>query len=153
MGTEYTRERIKDRIEGKSRIRTEKMQKNSAGSRGMIDTTRESFTASPGLKRWADLQNLKTAARLQSKLAEMGLTSLGDIDAQIAALHLQAKTGKKTTVMLDKQKKSAAEILRYAKQYAEKAKYAKNYKKSKTRSDIIRHTATISIWHGVQPKY
>ncbi len=97
----------------------------------MIDTAQDRFTTSPGLKRWADLQNLKTAAKLQSKLAEMGLSSLKEVNDKIEALHLQAKTGKKTTVMLDKQKKSAAEILRYAKQYVEKSKYAKNYKKSK----------------------
>ena len=131
LGTEYTRERIKERIEEKSRIRTGRMQKSSAGSRAMIDTTQERFAESPGLKRWADLQNLKTAAKLQSKLAEMGLSSLEEVNDKIEALHLQAKTGKKTTIMLDKQKKSAAEILRYAKQYAEKAKYAKNYEKSK----------------------
>ncbi len=131
MGTEYTRERIKERIEEKSRIRTERMQKSSAGSRAMIDTTQERFAESPGLKRWADLQNLKTAAKLQSKLAEMGLSSLEEVNDKIEALHLQAKTGKKTTVKLDKQKKNAAEILRYAKQYSEKRKYSERYKNSK----------------------
>ena len=131
LGTEFTRERIKERIEEKARIRTERMKKLTGQTSSIIDTSQERFTESPGLKRWADLQNLKTAAKLQSQLSEMGYHSLNDVEAGIDSLHLLAKTGKKTAVSLDKQKKSAAEILRYARQYAEKGKYAQNHKKSK----------------------
>ena len=131
LGEEYTRERIRERIEEKVRIRTERMRKLTGQPSSLIDTSGERFAESPGLKRWADLQNLKTAAKLQSQLSEMGYHSLDDVDAGINALHLLAKTGKKTTVSLDKQRKSAAELLRYARQYAEKGRYARNHKKSK----------------------
>ena len=131
LGSEYTKERIKERIEEKARIRTERMKNLTKRPASMIDTSQDKFAESPGLKRWADLQNLKTAAKLQSQLAEMGFSSIDEVNKKIDALHLQAKTGKKTTVNLDKEKKSAAEILRYARQYSEKGKYARNYKKSK----------------------
>ena len=81
--------------------------------------------------RWAEKENLKRAAQIQSKLAEMGFKSLEEVDERIEALHQQAKTGKKATIALDKDIKSAAEILRYARQYSEKKKYDRNYKKSK----------------------
>ncbi len=131
LGAEYTKERIKERIEEKARVRAERMKKLTTRPASMIDTTQDRFADSPGLKRWADLQNLKTAAKIQSQLAEKGFSSMEEVNNKIDALHLQAKTGKKTTVSLDKEKKSAAEILRYARQYEEKKKYAKNYKKSK----------------------
>ena len=130
LGPEYTKERIKERIEEKAHVRTERMKKTPVRRPTIIDTAQEKYADNPGLKRWADLQNLKAAAQIQSKLTEMGFRSLEEVNEKIDALHLQARTGKKTTVDLDKQIKSAAEILRYAKQYDEKKKYVRNYEKS-----------------------
>lgn len=131
LGPEYTKERIKERIEEKARIRAERMKKLTTRPQSLIDTSQEKFTESPGLMRWAEKENLKRAAQIQSKLAEMGFKSLEEVDERIEALHQQAKTGKKATIALDKDIKSAAEILRYARQYSEKKKYDRNYKKSK----------------------
>ena len=131
MGPEYTKERIRERIEEKARIRAERMKKLTTRPSALIDTSQDKFAESPGLMRWAEKENLKRAAQIQSKLAEMGFKSLEEVDERIDALHQQAKTGKKTTISLEKDIKSAAEILRYARQYTEKAKYERNYKKSK----------------------
>lgn len=131
MGPEYTKERIRERIEEKARIRAERMKKLTTRPSALIDTSQDKFAESPGLMRWAEKENLKRAAQIQSKLAEMGFKSLEEVDERIEALHQQAKTGKKTTISLEKDIKSAAEILRYARQYTEKAKYERNYKKSK----------------------
>lgn len=130
LGAEYTKERIKERVEEKARIRAERMEKLAARRPSMIDTSQEKFADSPGLKKWADRQNLKAAAQIQSKLAEMGFHSMEEVSEKIDALHLQARTGKKTAIALDKQIKNVAEILRYARQYDEKKKYARNYEKS-----------------------
>ena len=97
----------------------------------MIDTSQERFTESPGLKKWAEKQNLKEAARVQSLLAEKGLQSFQELDEKIAALHIKSKTARKTTIWLDKQLKDTGEILRYARQYAEKHKYEIAYEKAK----------------------
>ena len=131
MGPEYTKERIKERIEEKARIRAERMKKLTSGPRTLIDTSEDKFADSPGLMRWAEKENLKRAAQIQSKLAEMGFKSLDEVDDRIESLHQQAKAGKKATTSLDKDIKTAADILHYARQYSEKAKYERNYKKSK----------------------
>ena len=131
LGPEFTKERIKERIEEKARIRVERMKKLTSRPKSLIDTSQEKFAESPGLMRWAEKENLKRAAQIQSKLAEMGFKSLEEVDERIESLHQQAKTGKKTTISLEKDIKSAAEILKFARQYDEKKKYDKNYKKSK----------------------
>ena len=131
MGPDFTKEKIKERIEDKARIRAKRMKRLVNRPKALIDTTEERFTESPGLKRWAERENLKIAAKIQSELAGMGFKSLEEVDEKIEALHLQAKSGKKTVVSLDKQRKEIAEIVRYARQYEEKKKYAKNYEKSK----------------------
>ena len=131
LGPEFTKERIKERIEEKARIRAERMKKLTSRPKSLIDTSQEKFAESPGLMRWAEKENLKRAAQIQSKLAEMGFRSLEEVDERIESLHQQAKTGKKTTISLEKDIKSAAEILKFARQYDEKKKYDKNYKKSK----------------------
>ncbi len=131
LGAEYTKERIKERIEEKARIRTEKMKKTDTTPSDLIDTSQEKFTESPWLMRWADKENLKRAAKIQSKLAEMGFKSMSEIDERIDSLHRQAKTRKKATIALEKEIKSAAEILHYARQYSELRRYDHNYQKSK----------------------
>ena len=131
LGAEYTKERIRERIEEKVKIRTERMQRLSRGSGRMIDTSQERFADSPGLKRWAERQNLKEAARVQSLLAEKNIQSFRDLDDRIELLHQQAKEARKRTVVLDKEIKQAGEILYYARQYKEKHKYEVGYDKSK----------------------
>ena len=131
LGPEYTKERIKERIEEKAKIRADRMKKLTTRPTSLIDTSQEKFAESPGLMRWAEKENLKRAAQIQSKLAEMGFKSMDEVEERIESLHQQAKTGKKATISLEKEIKSAAEILRYARQYAEKRKFDRNYKKSK----------------------
>lgn len=131
MGPDYTKEKIRERIEEKVKIRTEKMQRMYRRSGRMIDTSEEKISESPGLKKWADKQNLKEAARVQSLLAEKGLDNFSELDERIEALHLESKTARKTTVSLDKQFKDAGEILHYARQFSEKHKFEVGYEKSK----------------------
>ena len=131
LGPNYTKEKIRESIEEKAHVRTERMAKTPSDSGYMIDTTSERFVENAMLKRWAEKQNLKTAAKIQSKLAEMGCSSLDEVDAKIESLHQQAKIGKKTTVRLDKEIKAASEVVTFARQYSEKARFARFYKKSK----------------------
>jgi hypothetical protein len=152
LGVNFTKERIKERIEEKARIRTERMVNQNKRLSSMIDTSQERFAESPGLKRWADLQNLKSAARIQSTLAEMGYDSLEAVNDKIDSLHRQARAGKKTTIALDRQIKSSAEILHYARQYSEKCRYARGYKKSKDPERYYRsHSYDIHLaWGAAQ---
>ena len=115
----------------------------------MIDTTQDKFAESPGLMRWAEKQNLKAAAQIQSKLAEMGLDSFDALDAKIDSLHKQAKEGKKATIALDKDITRFEDLLHYAHVYNENKKYIRGYEKSKDKERYYRtHGYDIEIANG-----
>ena len=149
MGADFTKERIGERIEEKACIRAERMRKLTSRSPSMIDTSQEKFAESPGLMRWAEKQNLKAAAHIQSKLAEMGLDSFDALDAKIESLHQQAKSGKKATIALDKDITKFEDLLHYAYVYDENKKYIKGYEKSKDKERYYRtHGYEIEIANG-----
>ena len=65
LGREYTKERIKERIELK-RERKAVIPKKDYANKRLVDTSDEKFQNSPGLKRWAAIENLKIAAQALS---------------------------------------------------------------------------------------
>lgn len=149
LGEDFTKERIRERIEEKARIRAERMKRLTKRNPSMIDTTQDKFAESPGLMRWAEKQNLKAAAQIQSKLAEMGLDSFDALDAKIESLHKQAKEGKKATIALDKVITRFEDLLHYAHVYNEKKKYIRGYEKSKDKERYYRtHGYDIEIANG-----
>ena len=62
LGREYTKERIKERIELK-RERKAVIPKKDYANKRLVDTSDEKFQNSPGLQRWAAIENLKIAAQ------------------------------------------------------------------------------------------
>ena len=149
LGEDFTKERIRERIEEKARIRAERMKRLTKRNPSMIDTTQDKFAESPGLMRWAEKQNLKAAAQIQSKLAEMGLDSFDALDAKIESLHKQAKEGKKATIALDKEITKFEDLLHYAHVYDENKKYIRGYEKSKDKERYYRtHGYDIEIANG-----
>ena len=149
LGEDFTKERIRERIEEKARIRAERMKRLTKRNPSMIDTSQDKFAESPGLMRWAEKQNLKAAAQIQSKLAEMGLDSFDALDAKIESLHKQAKEGKKATIALDKDITRFEDLLHYAHVYNENKKYIRGYEKSKDKERYYRaHGYDIEIANG-----
>ena len=149
LGDDFTKERIRERIEEKARIRAERMKRLTKRNPSMIDTTQDKFAESPGLMRWAEKQNLKAAAQIQSKLAEMGLDSFDALDAKIESLHKQAKEGKKATIALDKEITKFEDLLHYAHVYNENKMYIRGYEKSKDKERYYRtHGYDIEIANG-----
>ena len=149
LGEDFSKERIRERIEEKARIRAERMKRLTKRNPSMIDTTQDKFAESPGLMRWAEKQNLKAAAQIQSKLAEMGLDSFDALDAKIESLHKQAKEGKKATIALDKDITKFEDLLHYAHVYDENKKYIRGYERSKDKERYYRtHGYDIEIANG-----
>ena len=149
LGDDFTKERIRERIEEKARIRAERMKRLTKRNPSMIDTTQDKFAENPGLMRWAEKQNLKAAAQIQSKLAEMGLDSFDALDAKIESLHKQAKEGKKATIALDKDITKFEDLLHYAHVYDENKKYIRGYERSKDKERYYRtHGYDIEIANG-----
>ena len=142
LGSEYTKERIKERIEQRSRIRVTVPQKRPVTR--MIDTGTERFQDAPGLKKWADMQNLKLAA---SNYAEV--KNLAALSEQIDTKRAEVKEARSTVVRLDRQMKQLSEIIRYAEQYTENRKYHLRHKKSKNPERYFQeHEGNLLLYSG-----
>lgn len=148
LGANYTKEKIRYRIEEKPHIRTQRMQRFYAHTPAMIDTSDARFAGSPGLEHWAEKQNLKAAARIMSILSEKGLQDMSELDAKIDTLALQSKTARHTAISIEKELKQASELLLYARQYTENKKYESAYERSKDPDRYYRnrHTEIHMAW-------
>lgn len=121
LGKEYTKERIKERIELKWE-RKVAIPKKDYASRKLVDTSGEKFENSPGLKRWATIENLKIAA---ASYNEVG--SISELEHRI---------------------KDLAEIIKYAEQYKANRAYHIGYKKPKNPDAYFRRYESQIILYG-----
>ena len=121
LGKEYTKERIKERIERK-RERKAVIPKRDYSARRLIDTSDEKFRSSPGLQRWAAIENLKIAAQSYNEVG-----SLAELEHRI---------------------KDLAEIIKYAQQYKDNRSYHIGYKKAKNPDAYFRRYESQIILYG-----
>ena len=166
LGTEYTKERIRGRIEEKALVKDKKrvpfpVRKKPIvkdySRKNLIDTTEEKFTQSPGLKHWADIQNLKIAAASYNQAG-----SIAELEKQIAAKSTLAKTARESLVETERQLKDFGQVLKYAEQYKANHIYHVRYQKSKDKDAYLRRHETELILHdgaenmlkrfGINPK-
>ena len=152
MGAEYTKERIKERIEEKALAKDKKrvpfpIRKKPIvkdySKKNLIDTTEDKFANSPGLKHWADIQNLKIAAASYSQAG-----SISELEKQISAKSALAKTARTSLVETEHQRKDLGQILKYAEQYKANRVYHIRYQKSKDKDRYLRQHETELLLHG-----
>lgn len=149
LGSEYTRERIKERIEMKALEQPKKpfpAKKKPIikdySSKSLIDTSEEKFQQSSGLKHWADIQNLKIAASSYS-----AADSLDELQSLIETKTLISKTARNTLIETEHQLKNLGQILKYAEQYKTNHIYHVRYQKSKDPDAYLRHHETELLLH------
>ena len=151
LGVEYTKERIKERIEEKTLVKEKKRVPfptrkkpiiKDYSRKNLIDTTEDKFAQSPGLKHWADIQNLKIAAASYSQAG-----SIAELEKQIAAKSTLAKTARESLVETERQLKDLGQVLKYAEQYKANHIYHVRYKKSKDKDAYLRRHETEIILH------
>lgn len=142
LGKEYTKERIKERIEQK-RERKAVIPKKDYASRKLIDTSDEKFQSSPGLQRWAAIENLKIAAQSYNEVG-----SLSDLEHQLAVKTEAGKSAKQSVVELEHRMKDLAEIIKYAEQYKANRPYHIGYKKAKNPDAYFRRYESQIILYG-----
>ena len=151
LGAEYTKERIKERITEKALAKEKKRVPfptrkkpivKDYSRKNLIDTTEDKFAQSPGLKHWADIQNLKIAAASYSQAG-----SIAELENQISAKSTLAKTARESLVETERQLKDLGEILKYAEQYKANHLYHVRYKKSKDKDAYLRRHETELILH------
>ena len=142
LGKEYTKERIKERIEQK-RERKVAIPKKDYASRKLVDTSEEKFENSPGLKRWAAIENLKIAA---ASYNEAG--SISELKHKISVQTQAGKSAKQSVVELEHRIKDLGEIIKYAKQYKANRAYHIGYKKAKNPDAYFRRYESQIILYG-----
>lgn len=160
LGSKYTKEEISRRVESNAK-RKVSFPKRPTASTPLIDTTEEKFTQSPGLRRWANVQNLKAMA---SSYAAAG--SIAELKASIEQKREVAKTAKASLVSIESDMKELGEIIKYAEIYKQNKRFHDAYKKSKDPDAYLRdrrndHEAKLIIYdsavrflkeHGINPQ-
>ena len=96
--------------------------KKDYSARRLIDTSDEKFKSSPGLQRWATIENLKIAAQNYNEVG-----SLAELEHRI---------------------KDLAEIIKYAHQYKDNRSYHIGYKKAKNPDAYFRRYESQIILYG-----
>lgn len=142
LGEEYTKERIRERIELK-RERKATIPQRDYASRRLVDTSDEKFQTSPGLKRWATIENLKIAAQSYAE-AE----SITKLEHEISVKTEAGKLAKQSVVELEHRIKDLAEIIKYAEQYRANRSYHIGYKKAKNPDAYFRRYESQIILYG-----
>lgn len=154
LGADYTKEKIRERIEERSSLGTEKVLQNISGPvltieeylrkhqtgspTSLIDTSDEKFANSIGLSKWADKENFKRFAAMYAELGGQGFQSIQELKDRIKELRLQAHQEKKTVISLEREIKEFGNIRSFAKQYLENKKYHINYQNSKDKERYYR---------------
>ena len=142
LGKEYTKERIRERIERK-RERKATIPKRDYSARRLIDTSGEKFQSSPGLQRWAAIENLKIVAQSYNEVG-----SLSELEHKIAVKTEAGKSAKQSVVELEHRIKDLAEIIKYAQQYKDNRSYHIGYKKAKNPDAYLRRYESQIILYG-----
>lgn len=142
LGMDYTKERIKERIENKAKERAGKML-HGRSIRSLINiSASHKYEENPGLKKWADKQNLKFAAQAYAALNEKGFQSLKELEEQVTVLSDKAGYTKSNIISLERKMREQALILKYAEQYTENKPYHIKYHKAKNKDAVFRKYET-----------
>ena len=138
LSDELCRERIERKRERKAVI-----PKKDYSARRLIDTSDEKFQNSPGLHRWAAIENLKIAAQSYNEVG-----SLAELEHKIAVKTEAGKSAKQSVVELEHRIKDLAEIIKYAHQYKDNRSYHIGYKKAKNPDTYFRRYESQIILYG-----
>ena len=166
LGTEYTKERILERINNKPLehrsprspfLKRHRQLIKNYSSRKLIDVSEEKFRQSPALKHWAEIENLKIAASNYQKAG-----SIIDLKKQYAEKAAVMKTARNSLAETDRQLKELGQIIKYAEQYTVNQIYHVRYIKSKDHESYLRRHESELLLHddaenmlkrmGIDPK-
>lgn len=143
LGKGFSKEEITAAIELQNKIRqgttviqvksAEDIVKRSAPNRSLIDTSAPKFKGAPGLTKWAETQNLKTAAHA---FALGG--SVPELQAKIDALKKEMDDIRDKVLLNDKRLKNNKTLAVYVRNYEENRKYGLGYRKAKDQDRYYR---------------
>ncbi len=108
LGKNYTKERIRERIENKKERSSSFLKTNTRLGKIIATDTDPKFMGIIGLRKWASKENLKIVAKTYSLMTEKGIHTLEELDHRIALLKTQAKTANTTIVSMEHQMRDMA---------------------------------------------
>ena len=147
LGKNFTKERIKERIENK-RQHTPMPYKRKR----IIDTASDpKFTENIGLKKWAAKENLKIASETYSKMIAHDIHNFAELDSRIRFLQEQTKNSNCTIISLEHQMQELAEMIKYAEQYQENKPYNDRYETVKDKDRFLRkYESQLILFSGAE---
>lgn len=138
LGKNFTRERIKERIEKK---RTLPFNGRPANERikKLIDTSAdERFVENVGLRKWANKENLRIASDTYNRMVAKNIHNFSELNQRILFLQEESKTTNSSIVNLEHQLRDLAETIKYAEQYQENKSFHDRYRKVKDPDRFLR---------------
>ncbi len=155
LGAKYTRNEIIRRISERDRYTLKSVRphqqdilKRTAVQKTLIDTSADKFQNSPGLKRWADIQNLKTAA---AAYAEAG--NLTELKKKIEVKASEQASIRSELNSVGRELKELKEIRHYLLQYKETAPYRQRYNNAKDKEAYaMKHDEQLTLFDGARNK-
>ena len=170
LGPGYTKENIKNRIDTNikshqnkipfpkkpSPIISEKTQNEllnekkkdllKAPPTALTNPNTDKMLNSPGLRQWANIQNLKAAAHIYAIY-----DTIEELQAKIEEKEVLFKTTKASLVAIEKKMKPASEILHYADMYITNLKYHNAYNRSKDPDRYYRnHDTELNLFNAAE---
>lgn len=151
LGANFTKERIKERIENKHQ-RSVPFTKSDKNLRQLIDTTTDpKFTENIGLLKWANKENLKIAAKTYSTIASKNIHNFTELEEKISFLQEQTKATNQSIILLEHRIRELAEIIKYAEQFLENKPYNDRYEKVKDQDRFLRkYESHIILFAGAE---
>ena len=146
LGKNFTKERIKERINNKLHRTTVPSVRNK-----LIDTNTPNIAGNIGLQKWANKENLKIVSAEYNKMFTHNLHNFSELEDRIALLHMQQKEVNTSVVSLESQIRHLREMLKYAEQYQKNKIYDDHYKSSKDPDRYFRkYESQIILFAGAE---
>lgn len=146
LGKNFTKERIKERIENKRQKAIFPSVHNK-----LIDTNAPNIAGNIGLQKWANKENLKIVSAEYNKMFTHNLHNFSELEDRIALLHMQQKEVNTSVVSLESQIRHLREMLKYAEQYQKNKIYDDHYKSSKDPDRYFRkYESQIILFAGAE---
>jgi len=158
LGAKYTREEIFRRITEREKTAAPKSKtvrsheqdilKRTAARKTLIDTSKKKFQSSPGLKHWADIQNLKTVA---AAYAEAG--NLTELKKKIEDKNEEISDIRSELSSIGRSLKELKEIQYYLNQYKDNAPFMQQYNNTRNKEDyFMQHEEQLTLYDGAKNK-
>ena len=149
IGDNYTEERIKERIKGRSARRISS-RRDSNGVSLIIDIQNcLKAQESKGYEHWAKINNLKQASATLNYLTESNLLKYADIEATMADLISSYQKTGSDLKKLEKRLKQVQLLIKHISQYQRTKPVYDQYRKAKKRDEYFKqHSADITIYEA-----